>query len=986
MAAGAADSRYRGGPDSPDSVSGDRRRALLEALGVALAVTVAVGAGIAGMWMSSQDTVRDNYRRHLMELAMAAAEQIDVDLHSQLRQPDQIDSPDYKRAVAPLRRMRLALPGVRYIYTLVRDGPRIRFILDAADPGDNDGDGVEDRSGIWDVCHNKTGAVQAALGRGGEPGMAAATDEPYTDPWGTFMTGYAPFYDAAGRQAGVAAIDMDASVYAARMLQARNEALLGIIPAGLLILGLSLLFYRMRLRGLSAVRSVAAAALEAKHSAGILALERRRLRNVIDGTAVGTWEWNIETGEVIINEHWAAMIGRRHEDLGVMTTAALKELLHPDDATHAMRCLAASFPRNAGLCEADFRMRHANGHWVWISSRGNVTERDDAGRPVRMAGINQDITARKEVEVALKDSESKFRGLFELSPVGIALNDFRTGRFLEVNDALLSPLGYSREEFLRLSYWDITPSSYAAAEKLQLESMKTTGRYGPYEKEYIRRDGSRCPVLLSGMRMTHASGRDVIWSIVQDISQRKAMESELTEAARCDRLTGLANRTLFTERLQRAIERVRDGEQQRFAVLFLDFDHFKLTNDTLGHEAGDELLRQIAARLRGALRAADAMGEEPGGNVVARFGGDEFIILINDLHVGADAGKVAERLLNALARVYCVGGRDVHSTASIGIVTSEQCVESAEAVIRNADVAMYEAKRSGRACSVIFNEAMHTRLTRHVTIESGLRKALGTSQLSLVYQPIVELDSGCMVSAEALLRWEHPLLGPVSPAEFIPVAEESGLIVPLGDWVLQESCRQLVAWRQQDPERAPQTISVNVSRAELALGTRLLERIRETLARTGLPPQCLQLEVTEREVMQNPAATRALMGELRAIGVRLSMDDFGTGTSSLACLRDYPFDTIKIDRSFVSDLTADRDVLAVIHATITLVENLEMTSVAEGVESAEQVAILQSLGCRYAQGYYFSRPVAAERLLGAIGRREGAGATATGGSAPGRCA
>jgi diguanylate cyclase (GGDEF)-like protein len=502
--------------------------------------------------------------------------------------------------------------------------------------------------------------------------------------------------------------------------------------------------------------------------------------------------------------------------------------------------------------------------------------------------------------------------------------------------------------------------------------METTGRYGPYEKEYIRKDGRRCPVLLSGMRMTHASGRKVIWSIVQDISLRKAMESELTAAARYDKLTGLANRTLFVEQLQWAIDRVRRGKQQRFAVLFLDFDHFKLTNDTLGHVAGDELLRQIGVRLRVTLRAADAMSDEAGGNMVARFGGDEFVVLINDLHASADAVTVAERLLNALAPVYTVGGRDVHSTASIGIVTSEQCMESAEAVIRNADVAMYEAKRSGRACSVVFNEAMHTRLTRHVTIESGLRKALGTSQLSLVYQPIVELGSGRMVSAEALLRWEHPVLGPVSPTEFIPIAEASGLIVPLGDWVLQESCHQLAAWRQQDAARAPQTISVNVSRAELALGPRLLARIRETLARTGLPPQCLQLEVTEREVMQDPAASHALMRELSAIGVRLAMDDFGTGTSSLACLRDYPFDTIKIDRSFVSDLTASRDVLAVIHATITLVENLNMASVAEGVETASQVAILQSLGCRYAQGYYFSRPVAPGRLLDALAQRQDA--------------
>ena len=261
---------------------------------------------------------------------------------------------------------------------------------------------------------------------------------------------------------------------------------------------------------------------------------------------------------------------------------------------------------------------------------------------------------------------------------------------------------------------------------------------------------------------------------------------------------------------------------------------------------------------------------------------------------------------------------------------------------------------------------MHTRLTRHVTIESGLRKALGTAQLSLVYQPIVELDTGAMVSAEALLRWNHPVLGPMSPAEFIPVAEDSGLIVALGQWVLQEACRALVEWQRQDPERAPQTVSVNMSRAELALGKRLLARVRETLQATGLPAHCLQLEVTEREVMRDPAASLELMRELQALGVHMAMDDFGTGTSSLACLRDYPFDTIKIDRSFVSDLALNPDVLAVIHATITLVENLGKAGVAEGVETESQVAILQSLGCRYAQGFFFSRPVPAEKLLGAL--------------------
>jgi EAL domain-containing protein (putative c-di-GMP-specific phosphodiesterase class I) len=311
-------------------------------------------------------------------------------------------------------------------------------------------------------------------------------------------------------------------------------------------------------------------------------------------------------------------------------------------------------------------------------------------------------------------------------------------------------------------------------------------------------------------------------------------------------------------------------------------------------------------------------------------------------------------------------------------VTSDQCAESAEEIIRNADVAMYEAKRSGRACSVLFNEAMHTRLTRQVAVEDGLRKALGTDQFFLVFQPIVDLRTGRMVSAEALARWTHPELGQIPPAEFIPIAEESGLIVQLGDWVLAESCRRLVEWQQRAPDRAPETVSVNISRVELGLGPRLLERVREILRETGLRPECLQLEITEREVMRDPRATRTLLRELRGIGVRLAMDDFGTGTSSLACLREYPFDTIKIDRAFVGDLAESRNVLAVIHATIALVENLGMAGVAEGVEEPSQAAILETLGCHYAQGYFFSRPVTADKLLDALTPVQGSAQAAAG--------
>jgi predicted signal transduction protein with EAL and GGDEF domain len=355
------------------------------------------------------------------------------------------------------------------------------------------------------------------------------------------------------------------------------------------------------------------------------------------------------------------------------------------------------------------------------------------------------------------------------------------------------------------------------------------------------------------------------------------------------------------------------------------------------------------------------------GNVVSRFGGDEFLILINDLRSPTDATSIAERLIDALAPAYDLHGSEVHSSASIGIITSDQCKSNAEEVVRNADVAMYEAKRAGRACSVVFNEAMQTRLSRHVTIENNLRRALGTSELYLVYQPIVDLSTGKMVSVEALLRWNHPTLGQITPTEFIPIAEESGLIVALGQWVQNEACRAMAAWREHDPLRAPRTISVNISRAELAMGPQLLEQVRTTLERVGLPARCLQLEVTEREVMHQPEEALALLLELQTLGVQLAMDDFGTGTSSLGCLRNYPFNTVKIDRSFVQDLTSSPDVLAVIHATIHLVENLGMASLAEGVEESAQVAVLLSLGCRYAQGYFFSSPVAADLLLDAVG-------------------
>jgi diguanylate cyclase (GGDEF)-like protein len=448
------------------------------------------------------------------------------------------------------------------------------------------------------------------------------------------------------------------------------------------------------------------------------------------------------------------------------------------------------------------------------------------------------------------------------------------------------------------------------------------------------------------------------------LEQIKESNRELSYAASHDKLTGLANRAQFMKHLEAAIERVRAGGQQGFTLMFLDFDHFKLVNDTLGHEAGDELLRQIADRLENHECGRDRQSAIDDSTVVGRFGGDEFLLLFNHLPDLHGAERLAERLLAALEPTYEIRNTEVKSSASIGIVTSGRCLATAEDMIRNADVAMFEAKRAGRACWVMFNDSMRERLDRHVAIENGLRRAIGTHEMYLLYQPIVDLATGRMASAEALVRWNHPTLGNVSPAEFIPIAEENpDLIIALGRWAQVEACRAFSEWLRVDPAKAPATISVNLSRAELARGPLLLDRIRSMLAREGFPADRLQLEVTEREVMRDPTGARAVLEELRTLGVRLAMDDFGTGTSSLALLREFPFDTIKIDRSFVKDVAHRPDVLAVIHATIGLVENLGMVSVAEGVEDSAQAAILQSLGCRMAQGYLFSGPVAEATLL-----------------------
>ncbi len=442
----------------------------------------------------------------------------------------------------------------------------------------------------------------------------------------------------------------------------------------------------------------------------------------------------------------------------------------------------------------------------------------------------------------------------------------------------------------------------------------------------------------------------------REIVERTRVQDELRTAARVDKLTGLSNRHLLLDRLNQAVSRARRVAGYRFAVLYIDLDGFKLINDSMGHHKGDVLLAEAARRLREEVRAIDTVTCEPTGNTAARLGGDEFVVLLDGIAGEADAQLVASRLLTVLSLPYVLEGHEVVCSASIGIVTSLVAGQSAEDLMRDADTALYEAKHAGRARHVVFDASMRTRVQARLGLESDLRKALDAGQFALHYQPIVSLETGQIESFEALLRWKHPECEMVSPVDFIPVAEESGLILPIGEWVIREACRQLVEWRTTKPNVRIPTISVNLSRHQLVLSD-LPQRLYAILQEAGVDPSDIHLELTESAVMRDSHAATGILNELKRIGFRIDLDDFGTGYSSLACLHQFPIDVVKIDRSFVANLEKGPDFVQFVTAIVMLAGSFRMAIVAEGVETAGQLSVLKSLGCHYAQGYYFAKPM-----------------------------
>lgn len=555
------------------------------------------------------------------------------------------------------------------------------------------------------------------------------------------------------------------------------------------------------------------------------------------------------------------------------------------------------------------------------------------------------------------NEEDRFRNAFDFAAIGMALVSSE-GRWLQVNRALCKILGYSERELLVTDFLTIIhPDDVGLAVDTIKRLRKGNNTIDQCEMRFQHKTGHKVWGLWSASLAGGAqvASTPLVFQI-QDVTDRKRAEAQLQHEAMHDVLTGLPNRAMFTDHLELAIARARRNEERKFAVLYVDLDRFKVINDSLGHAVGDQLLKEVAARLWNCVRAGDT---------VARFGGDEFVLLLEDICEEREASDVAERIKTALAVPFTLNGREVFTTVSIGVASSWTSYHQAEGLIRDADAAMYRAKSLGKNRHEIYDSAMHAQVSDLLQMETALRMALERQEFMVYYQSIVDLKTFKISGFEALIRWNHPEKGFISPAHFIPLAEETGLIVEIGEWVLREACQQMERWQKIFPSDPPLFVSVNLSSKQFVQSD-LIQRVTQIISETQINPEGLKLEITESAVMDDVETATQMLKNLRALGIKLSIDDFGTGYSSLSYLHRFPIDTLKVDRSFVVSMSEDSENVEIVRTIVSLAQNLGMNVIAEGVETKEQLAALRKLGCENGQGYLFSKPVdakAAENLI-----------------------
>jgi diguanylate cyclase (GGDEF)-like protein/PAS domain S-box-containing protein len=601
----------------------------------------------------------------------------------------------------------------------------------------------------------------------------------------------------------------------------------------------------------------------------------------------------------------------------------------------------------------EVRLVHVDGSHRWFEIRTRDLEHDPEIQGLVVTA--REVSDRKATEQQLAASEARFRALVQSSSDVVAVVG-ENGCFTYISPAVSEMLGYSPEELTGSPAIALVAPEDVAS--FQASYPELSQRRWPVTDLTTRRVETQLRHRTGELRtvdvtVTDMRGEPAVGGIVlnaRDITVRKALEADLRFQALHDTLTGLANRTMFTQQTAAALRGDRDLES--VGALFIDLDDFKTVNDSLGHAVGDQLLQEVSARLVTSLSSQD---------VAARLGGDEFAVLVVDAEDQAGVVALAERVLGLVAQPYRIQGRDIRVTASIGIAFADEEGVDAEVLLRSADVAMYLAKDRGKNRYAVFEAHMHTSVFERLELKADLVRAIDDGQLRCHYQPIVSLQTGRITGVEALVRWEHPTRGFLYPDAFIPLAEDTGLVVPLGRWVMREACQQLRTWQLRLPARSTLTMSINLSVRQL-MHEQIIDEVRESIEEAGLDPSTVTLEITETTLMHDTEMTRERLAELRNIGVSLAVDDFGTGYSSLQYVQRFPIDVIKIDRSFVTGLGTNPGDGAVVQSMIELSQRLGVHTVAEGIDRPEQVTLLQSLGADLGQGYLFSKPVSADQI------------------------
>ncbi|WP_052055653.1 PAS domain S-box protein [Myxosarcina sp. GI1] len=692
---------------------------------------------------------------------------------------------------------------------------------------------------------------------------------------------------------------------------------------------------------------------ERKQAERQLIASENKFRAIFERAAVGIVYASLENQGnpkiLACNPRFCEMLGYTAAELSQLTAV---DITHPDDREHFDRpkLFSGEIPRFI----LEKRYRRKDGTVMWANTTVTILE-GEPEQPLKTVTVIEDISERKQAETDLRESEARYRLVTENMNDLVCLHELK-GSYLYVSPSCQTLLGYSPEEMLGKD-----PYSFFHPEDgdriYQEHSDAIKGNPQPVTYRMRHKTGSYIWFETLTKPIKDDSGQVIrLQTTSRDVSERVRAQHQLKHEALHDTLTGLPNRTLLMERLELAINRVKRSEQHSFAILFLDLDRFKIINDSLGHLAGDRLLITVAQKLQTILRATD---------LAARLGGDEFVVLLEDIEGIQEAVNITKRIFAKLQTPLILEGREVYTTPSIGIVLGDSSYRQATDLLRDADIAMYRAKNKGKARYEIFNTEMHVRVLERLHLESDLRKAVEKQEFILYYQQLVDLNTRKLIGFEALIRWQHPTQGLKTPKEFITVAEETGLIAAIDSWALQTACRQLAAWQIAFPNFSNLRVSVNLSSPDLQT-KHFLENIDRILQQTDLDGQFLNLEITESMLIDNVDCTITLLKQLQTRGIQISIDDFGTGYSSLSYLHRLPINTLKIDRSFVSAMK-EGDKNHQIVKTITALSNqLEIDTIAEGIEIPYQLETLKNLGCKFGQGYLFSQPLSqaeAEALL-----------------------